>query len=359
MALSKIKSFFQNKWTKRFVSIFSLVFAVVMVVLAYMSLVYTIKITDFKSFAITIGVFVLVLGGIMIYTRKNFLTSLVSMIVFPLFLPIVISCWGNWILIIPLISLAILMFFFCGASENLKTVLGTIYITFFILGTIAYLLYNSLIVSQTMDKKSEYYVSETGTYRCFIIDTIDSSTGSTKVYVEPNTYDKDYNGISFIAKDYDRIVYNIRERKNVKIEWRKDNLFVDNQLRFRSSYAEENNWFVFLDYKTRIENITTSFKDICNKVSEKVLGKPIFDMPEDEELPLEDDIPNDTQDDTSQQDVTTTTDDNNPPTTDDNNNNSDGETQTTTINVDDNSNNNDAISTTSGSDENIYEDYFN
>ncbi|MGN1411875.1 MAG: hypothetical protein ACI4WH_05115 [Oscillospiraceae bacterium] len=358
MALSKIKSFFQNKWTKRFVSIFSLVFAVVMVILSYMSLVYTIKITDFKNFAITIGVFILVLGGIMIYTRKTFLTSLVSMIVFPLFLPIVINCWGNWILIIPLISLAILIFFFCGASENLKTVLGTIYITFFILGTIAYLLYNSLIVSQTMDTKSEYYVSETGTYRCFIIDTIDSSTGSTKVYVEPNTYDKDYNGISFIAKDYEKIVYNIRERKNVKIEWRKDNLFVDNELRFRSSDADENNWFEFLDYKTRITNTVNSTKSICNKVSEKLLHKPLFKMDDEDETentetPIDDDIQSDTTTTTTptNEEVTTS------PTNGDTSNTNENEVQTT-ITIDDNFSNDTTDTPSSNDDENIYADYF-
>ncbi len=289
MVLSKIKGFFQNKWTKRCVSIFSPAFLIVVLILAYMSLVYTVEITNFKNFAIAIGIFVGVLAITMIYSRKTFLTSLVSMIVLPLLFPIVINCWGEWILIIPLAVLAVLMFFMCGAGENLKTVLGTIYITFFILGTIAYLLYNSLIVNQTYDQQSEYYVSENGNYRCYVIDTIDSSTGGTKVYVEPNTYDINYNGISFIATDYEKIVYNIRERKNVKIEWRKDNLFIDNELRFRSKDAEDNDWFVFLDYKTRINNIKTSTEELINTVCEKFFDKTIFDLPED--LNDEDTVP--------------------------------------------------------------------
>lgn len=360
MVLSKIKGFFQNKWTKRCVSIFSPALAVVVVILAYMSLVYTINITNFKNFAITIGVFVGVLGIVMIYTRKTFLTSLISMITLPLLLPIVINYWGTWILIVPITVLCVLMFFLCGASENLKTVLGTIYITFFILGTVAYLLYNTLIVAQTKDTQSEFYVSENGNYRCYVIDTIDSSTGSTKVYVEPNTYDINYNGISFVATGYEKIVYNIRERKPVKIEWRKDNLFVDNELRFRSSDAEENEWFVFMDYKTRINKTTLSGKKLCNTVSKKFLGKPIFDIPEQDEDTSNTPI-DDTQDTTTTTPSVTTT----PTVVDDNQSNDESTTSSDdaeTTTTDDNSNNDDTTTTTvtvTTTGQNIYEDYFN
>lgn len=351
MVLSKIKGFFKNKWTKRCVSIFSPALAIVMVVLAYMSLVYTINITDFKNFAITIGVFVGILAITMIYSRKTFLTSLVSMIVLPLFFPIVINCWGNWILIIPLAVLSILMFFLCGASENLKTVLGTIYITFFILGTIAYLLYNSLILTQTKDTKSEYYISETGNYRCYVIDTIDSSTGGTKVYVEPNTFDIHYNGISFIAKGYEKIVYNIRERKNVKIEWRKDNLFLDNELRFRSRDAEDNDWFVFMDYQTRIDNLVFSTKKLCNTISEKFLDKTIFDISEDDsdETEITPIIDVDT-DDTSNTEVTTIITEEDTQLEDTENN------DVTTLDSNDNSN--EEVSVTTSEKSNAYADYF-
>lgn len=270
--MALLKEFFNNKWTKRCVSIFSLTLGILTVILSYMALFYDVVITNAKTFGITIAIVVVVLGAVMIYTRKNLITSIISMLSLLLMLPIVMFCWGNWLLVIPIAVLSIAMFFLCGASENFKTIIGTIYVMIYIMAIIAYFLYSNLIVGQTRDTKSENYVSSTGTYRCYIIDTIDSSTGSTKIYVEPNTYDTYYNGIAFIAKDYERIVYNIRERKEVDIEWRDDDLYINNELRFRNSDAIENEWFGFKDYKTRITDIKETVSSLYKKVSKKLFG---------------------------------------------------------------------------------------
>jgi len=279
--MALLKDFFNNKWTKRCVSIFSLTLGVLTVILSYMALFYDVVITNTKTFGITIAVVVVVLGAIMIYTRKNLITSIISMLSLLLILPVVMFCWGNWILVIPIAVLSVVMFFLCGASENLKTIIGTTYVMIYIMAVIAYFLYSNLIVGQTRDTKSENYVSESGTYRCYIIDTIDSSTGSTKIYVEPNTYDIYYNGIAFISKDYERIVYNIRERRDVEIEWREDDLYIDDELRFRNSDAIENEWFTFLDYKTRITNIKDTISDLYGKVSDRLFGSDDEDTSDD------------------------------------------------------------------------------
>lgn len=270
--MALLKEFFNNKWTKRCVSIFSLTLGILTVFLSYMALFYDVVITNPQTFGITIAIIIVVLGAVMIYTRKNLITSIISMLSLLLILPVIMFCWGNWLLVIPIAVLSVVMFFLCGASENLKTIVGTIYVMIYIMAVIAYFLYSNLIVGQTRDTKSENYVSESGTYRCYIIDTIDSSTGSTKVYIEPNTYDTYYNGIAFIAKDYARIVYNIRERKDVDIEWHEDDLYINDELRFRSSDAIENEWFTFMDYKSRINNIKETVSDLYEKVSNKLFG---------------------------------------------------------------------------------------
>ncbi len=268
--MDMIKSFFGNKWTKRCVSVFSIVFLVILLLLDYMAMFYDVQITNLQSFLVTIIIVSLVLGAIMIYTRKNFITSLVSMLSILVFLPLVLLCFGNWALLIPLAIVSVVMFFTCNASENTKTILGTIYVMLFIMGAIAYLLYTSLIVGQTQDSKSESYISNSQTYRCYIVDTVDSSTGSTKIYVEPNDYDVNYNGISFIAEGYQRIVYNVRERKSVDIEWRDDDLYVDGQLRFRHSDATENDWFEFKTFSSRIDSAKEYTSSIIERVSKKL-----------------------------------------------------------------------------------------
>ena len=78
--MALLKEFFNNKWTKRCVSIFSLTLGILTVILSYMALFYDVVITNAKTFGITIAVVVVVLGAVMIYTRKNLITSIISML---------------------------------------------------------------------------------------------------------------------------------------------------------------------------------------------------------------------------------------------------------------------------------------
>ena len=141
------------------------------------------------------------------------------------------------------------MYFACGANEGVKTILGTIYMLIYILGALAYFLILPLFIAQTKDIITDTKVSISGEYRCYSVDTEDSSKGSTKVYVESNIHDIVYGDITFYAKGYTRIVLNKREHDpTLLMEWRQDDkgnevLYINNELRFREDDAINGKWF--------------------------------------------------------------------------------------------------------------------
>lgn len=214
-----MKIFFQNIWTKRAVSIFSLVYGIMLGMLSYMSVFYNVQIENSTAFTILISVISVLFLVMMIYTRKQFLTRFVSILAVPLFLPVLLFYFGEWLLLVPLAAVIVIMFFVSGAGEATKTILGTLSLLLYVVGAVAYFLFSTFIGTQTQDVVIQVAESESKLYRSYVVDTIDSSTGGTKIYVEPNNLDKNFKYIRFIAKGYKKLVYNDRNHYNISMEW--------------------------------------------------------------------------------------------------------------------------------------------
>ena len=139
-------------------------------------------------------------------------------------LPVVLFYFGEWFLIIPIVITGILIFLLSGAGEGIKTALGTVFLLLYIFGSLGYFLANSLFVTAT--KKEQIYsgASPSGKYRCYVINTKDSSNGSTAVYVEPDDADKSFKYVDFNIKNMQRIVYLERplidpEKSPMELKW--------------------------------------------------------------------------------------------------------------------------------------------
>lgn len=143
----------------------------------------------------------------MLYSRFQILTRLVSILLLPATLPLVLICFGEWELILPITITALVIFFLSGAGETTKTIFGVIYLLLYILGSLAYFMLISFFSTSVQQTVLESGVSPSGAYRYEIIQTDDSSGGDIEVHVEPNDRDIDLPLISFIAVGYDRIVY--------------------------------------------------------------------------------------------------------------------------------------------------------
>lgn len=210
---------------KRILSLLSIGYVGLMAFLAFASLYYDVKIVSRTSFIILEIFLGLLFGGTMIYTRKQILTSIAGLFGLLFYLPVVVLYYSpeNLILLIPLGIISVLVFFFSGAGEGIKTILGTIYLLLYIICILAYYLYVSIFAGNTIDTVTYESISPSQAYRCYVLDITDSSEGTTKVIIEPNTLDIDYGSIKFVEKGYKRIVYNVRKNKlNIIPEWTTD-----------------------------------------------------------------------------------------------------------------------------------------
>lgn len=202
-----MKKFFDNIWTKRAVSLLSGLYAFAACYLCYSSIFYNIEIHSGLSLCLLVtGISILALV-IMLYTRKQLVTIIASVIILPVMLPVVLFWFGNWSLIIPVIATGIIILLLSGAGEGFKTAFGTIFLLMYIFGALGYFLFTSFFVTSAKTTTIDSGVSQTGQYRYYVINTEDSSNGSTAVYVEPNYADVTYPFVTLTLKDMSRIVY--------------------------------------------------------------------------------------------------------------------------------------------------------
>lgn len=217
-----MKNILANIWLKRFMSLFSGVYAIGACFLCYCSLFYKVEISSQNSMCVLISVLSGVFLLIMLYTRKQIITKISSFIVLPAMLPVVLFYFGQWKLIIPFLVVGFIIFLFSGAGEGVKTTLGTIILLLYTFGSLGYFLITSFFITASKTETVASGISPSGKYRYSVINTKDSSNGSTAVYVEPNDADISIPEfyITFRINNFDRIVYLERPlTKNVKVEW--------------------------------------------------------------------------------------------------------------------------------------------
>lgn len=161
----------------------------------------------------------------MLYTRNQILTRLVSFFILPIMLPVVILYFGEWELILPIMITGASILLFSGAGEGAKTAWGTITILLYIFGALGYFLFTSFFVATAQETVIESGISPSGKYRYSVVNTEDSSNGSTTVYVEPNYADEFYFNqdkpmVVFTLKNMERAVYIERPiAENIDLQW--------------------------------------------------------------------------------------------------------------------------------------------
>lgn len=204
-------------------SLFSGLYAFGACFLCYCSLFYNIEISSRKSMCIILSVLSALFLVIMLYTRKQIITRISSFVILPAMLPVVLFYFGEWHLIIPFVAVGMIIFLFSGAGEGVKTTLGTIILLLYIFGSLGYFLVTSFFVTASKKETIESGVSPSGLYRYSVVNTQDSSNGSTAVYVEPNNADISIPRlyITFRINNFDRVVYLERPlTKDIKVEWK-------------------------------------------------------------------------------------------------------------------------------------------
>ncbi len=213
--------FFGNKWTKRVVSLLSLVYCAAVGFFAYYSIYYNMVVLQPQQATIMVTAVSVIMLILMLYTRNQFFTKLASILLLPMMALPVLMYFGQWNILVPLLAVSLIIFFFSGMGETGKTIWGTLILLVYLLGSLVYFVVTSMFAPSTVTTTILSGNSPSGLYRCTVNETVDSSNGSTKVIVEPNAMDKNFTLVDFQIKGLERDVMIERPMQpNVTIEWR-------------------------------------------------------------------------------------------------------------------------------------------
>ncbi len=143
--MDKVVAFFKNVWVKRSVALLCWAYTALIAWVAWLSFAFFFEYENPTSlFVLYLFVNVAALG-LMLYTRKQTITKINSMIL-PLFVfLIVIFAYGNWYFIAPPLAVVVVMFFANNANETFKTVIGTMYLLMYVIGVAAYIAIDMLM----------------------------------------------------------------------------------------------------------------------------------------------------------------------------------------------------------------------
>lgn len=219
-----MKAFFSNVWTKRFVSLIASLYTVGVCGLAYFSVFFSIHVDDRLSLCLVISAISVIALILMLYTRKQLLTRISSFLILTAMIPVVVLYFGEKALLIPIVITGVLILLFSGAGEGTKTVIGTIILLLYIFAALGYFLFTSFFVTSAKTEVVASGFSPSGRYRYEVVNTEDTSNGSTSVIIEPNYSDVVYPFVTFRLKNIAHTVYNARPMcEEVNLEWKNQN----------------------------------------------------------------------------------------------------------------------------------------
>lgn len=187
-----LASIFKNVWLKRGVAVLCWGYTGLLIWLAWLNFAYFLE-YDNPTSLFVLYVFVNVAAlALMIYTRNQVITQINALILPPILLVSFILAFGNWYMLLPPLCVLVAMFFISRANETLKTVLGTMYLLMFVVGSAAYITMTLLMgrlsltgVDLTLRDTNYEVLSGDGNYR--IVRYVDKPNGERRTasyYVE-------------------------------------------------------------------------------------------------------------------------------------------------------------------------------
>lgn len=219
-----MKAFFSNVWTKRFVSLIASLYTVGVCGLAYFSIFFSIHVDDRLSLCLIVSAVSVIALILMMYTRKQILTRISSFLILTAMIPVVVLYFSEKALLIPIVITGVLILLFSGAGEGTKTVIGTVILLMYVFAALGYFLFTSFFVTSAKTEIVAKGFSPSGRYRYEVVNTEDTSNGSTSVVIEPNYADVVYPFVTFRLKNMEHTVYNVRPMcEEVNLEWTSQN----------------------------------------------------------------------------------------------------------------------------------------
>ena len=237
--MDKIIDIFRNKWVKFGVSFLSLGLPAFMIYVDWLAFAYYLQpVSAVPLFLMYIQV-LFVFAGIMFDTRMQIVTRIVALVTPITAFFLLFIAFGQWYLIIPPIVISAFTFLASGMNETLKTILGTVYLLMFVVGTLVYLtmLHFNLTIQTLMPfsecdiskRSGEYDYSPDKTYRLVMyIDDAGNERSLVSYYIEKTADDVELPYLK-CYKHLDSLkVLATMDKDSVVYKWLTDNdLYID------------------------------------------------------------------------------------------------------------------------------------
>ncbi len=137
--MDKLVAFFKNVWFRRAVAVLGWGYTLFAVWIAYLCFGYYFQL-DNPTPLFVLYLFVnFCAAGIFLISRKQVLTQINAYVLPIIVFAILICGFGNWYIIIPPVAVMAVLFFANSSNETLKTVLGTMFLLMFVIGTVGYI----------------------------------------------------------------------------------------------------------------------------------------------------------------------------------------------------------------------------
>lgn len=263
------KHIISNGFARFCISFFNCLYLVLILVLSIWTFLYRIEFTSPTGFAVFYIFLNIVFCALMILTKDQILTRIVSLSVLaPVFLLTVINLTRP-VLFVPPLIVGILMFFICGAGDTSKVVLGSIYILLFIIGIVGYNIVSTLFSGSIIETRLDYNISDPeitavydmekinrlvlnsvspdGKYRYYILDVQDNDRGKVIIVVEPNDMDVKHRFFTLVEAGYTSRIAKYQARGiTPDIEWIPNNEYTESsenaRYKLRYRFGEGTEW---------------------------------------------------------------------------------------------------------------------
>ncbi|MCH5204125.1 MAG: hypothetical protein J1F03_05210 [Oscillospiraceae bacterium] len=194
--MDKVVAFFKNAWFRRGVALACYGYTAFLVWVAWLCLGFFFALENPTPLFVLYLFVNIAAMGLMIFTRKQLITQINTFLIPIVVLVLMIFGFGHWFIIVPPMVVMVVVFFTARSNETLKTVFGTLYLLFFVIGVAAYIAINMFIgsfsftdVDLTKRDLSYEYVSETGDYRIVRYLQESGMRKTVSYYVETTTED--------------------------------------------------------------------------------------------------------------------------------------------------------------------------
>ena len=160
--MDKLTAFFKNVWFRRGVAALCWGYTAFLIWVAWLCFGYHFEFENPTPLFVLYLFINIVAFGLLIFTRKQVITQVNAYVLPIVAFLILIFGFGKWYITTPPLVVVIVFFFINRSNETLKTVLGTMYLLMFVIGTVGFIAMRMFMgnITFTLDENGSPSISE-------------------------------------------------------------------------------------------------------------------------------------------------------------------------------------------------------